>query len=122
MRSRTDCCAPRPSATIAMTAPTPITIPSMVKKERSLFARSASSATETVPPISMLRPSAGTPAATPTAAAAAGASAAPAATRPRDAGYAAPEPLADPVLGIGTGGLGLRDTQENHLLSFLDPV
>jgi len=25
-------------------------------------------------------------------------------------------------LGIGTGGLGLRDTEENDLLSFLDPV
>src|SRR5688572_18064056 len=58
MRSSTDFCAPRPSAIIAMTAPTPMTMPSIVRKERSLFARSAPNATARISPSSMLRPAA----------------------------------------------------------------
>ena len=41
MRSRTDCCAPSPSAIIAITAATPITMPSIVSSERRMFARNA---------------------------------------------------------------------------------
>ena len=37
----TTACAPSPTATIAMTAKTPITIPSIVRNERSLLRRSA---------------------------------------------------------------------------------
>ena len=51
MRAFTDCCAPRPSATTAMTAPTPMTTPSIVRKDRSLLARSAPSATAMISPM-----------------------------------------------------------------------
>jgi hypothetical protein len=53
MRSFTAVCAPVPIATIAMTAATPMTMPSIVSTERSLFARSAPSATAIVSPNSM---------------------------------------------------------------------
>src|SRR5687768_16297529 len=53
MRSFTAFCAPRPRATTAMSADTPMTMPSIVRKERSLLARSAPSATLTVSPISI---------------------------------------------------------------------
>src|ERR1019366_1129963 len=46
-------CAPRPSATTAITAATPMTMPSIVNSDRSLFARSAPSATRRVSAISM---------------------------------------------------------------------
>ena len=53
MRWFTESWAPRPSATIAITAETPITIPSMVRKARSRLAPSASRATRSVSPKSM---------------------------------------------------------------------
>ena len=53
MRSFTAVCAPVPSATTAMTAATPITMPSIVSSERSLLARSAPSATRMISPMSM---------------------------------------------------------------------
>src|SRR6266513_1180135 len=53
MRAFTDCWAPRPSATTAITAPTPMTTPSIVRNERSLLARNAPSATPMVSPSSM---------------------------------------------------------------------
>src|SRR5262249_15519364 len=53
MRSFTAFWAPVPSATTAMTAPTPITMPSIVSAERSLFARNAPSATLMISPMSI---------------------------------------------------------------------
>src|SRR4051812_14527490 len=53
IRAFTDSCAPRPSATTAITAPTPITTPSIVRNERSLFALKAPSATPIVSPRSI---------------------------------------------------------------------
>src|SRR6185437_13342360 len=44
IRSCTDCCAPLPIATIAITAATPMTMPSIVRSDRSLLARNAASA------------------------------------------------------------------------------
>ena len=85
MRSFTDCWAPRPSATIAITAATPMTMPSMVRNERSLFARSASTATCRVSLNSILPSS---------APAASAAGAAPA----WSSRYAASQPLAKPTL------------------------
>src|SRR5687768_7460924 len=58
MRSRTACCAPRPRAIIAITAATPMTMPSIVRNDRILLARSAPSATRRISPISTLRSSA----------------------------------------------------------------
>src|SRR5439155_13707460 len=52
MRSCTAFCAPEPSAIIVITAPTPMMMPSIVRRERSLLARSASSATRTISPTS----------------------------------------------------------------------
>jgi hypothetical protein len=54
IRSFTADCAPVPSATTAMTAATPITMPSMVSRERSLLARSAPRATRTISPMSIV--------------------------------------------------------------------
>src|SRR3990170_4764615 len=48
--------APLPRATMVITAATPITMPSAVSTERSLFARMACRATMTVSPNSMLPP------------------------------------------------------------------
>ena len=42
--SATRACAPDPTPTIAITAPTPMMMPSIVKKARSLFLASARSA------------------------------------------------------------------------------
>src|SRR5437764_939707 len=56
MRSCTDFCAPDPNAIIVITAPTPMMMPSMVSRERSLFARSASRATTMISPSSMALP------------------------------------------------------------------
>ena len=42
--SATRACAPEPTATIVMTAPTPMTMPSMVSALRSLLTRSARTA------------------------------------------------------------------------------
>src|SRR2546429_4487952 len=53
MRSCTAFWAPEPSAIIVITAPTPMMMPSMVRSERSLLARSASSATRTISPNSI---------------------------------------------------------------------
>src|SRR4051812_40746040 len=56
MRDWTAFCAPLPSATIVMTAPTPMMMPSIVRNDRSLFARIACSATWKISPSSILRP------------------------------------------------------------------
>src|SRR5438552_12083872 len=56
MRSWTAFCAPLPSATIVMTAPTPMMMPSIVRNDRSLLARIACSATWKISPRSMLGP------------------------------------------------------------------
>src|SRR5438093_6150870 len=56
MRSCTAFCAPLPSATIVMTAPTPMMMPSIVRNDRSLLARIAWSATWKISSSSMLRP------------------------------------------------------------------
>src|SRR2546428_281165 len=56
MRSCTAFCAPLPSATIVMTAPTPMMMPSIVRNDRSLFARIAWSATWKISPCSTLGP------------------------------------------------------------------
>ena len=53
IRSSTAFCAPLPSATMVMTAPTPITMPSIVSAARSLLARIDWNATATVSPICM---------------------------------------------------------------------
>ena len=50
MRASTACCAPVPSATIVMTAPTPMMMPSMVSTERSALARMDWKATANVSP------------------------------------------------------------------------
>src|SRR6266545_5647256 len=55
-RACTAFCAPLPSATIVMTAPTPMMMPSIVRNDRSLLARIAWSATWKISPSSMLRP------------------------------------------------------------------
>src|SRR2546429_350203 len=52
MRACTAFCAPLPSATIVITAPTPMMMPSIVRNERSLFARIACSATWKISPSS----------------------------------------------------------------------
>ncbi len=83
MRSLTDCCAPRPRATIAITAETPMTIPSMVRKERSRLALRASSATVMVSAKCMSAPSPARPGAT---AAATGGPRAPGQTAPHALG------------------------------------
>src|SRR5512144_3187002 len=103
MRSLTDCWAPRPSATIAITAETPITMPSMVRNERSLLARSASSATAKVSKIGMSASSAAG-----AAAAAAGAA---------DAARHAAHALADVGLGLAARRLRLRDPEQHDLLA-----
>ena len=46
--SSTRACAPAPTATIVITAPTPMMMPSIVSAERSLLTRSAASATRSV--------------------------------------------------------------------------
>src|SRR3954469_7817672 len=56
IRSSTAFWAPLPSATIVITAPTPMMIPSIVSMERSMLARIDCKATATVSPTSMLRP------------------------------------------------------------------
>src|SRR5690349_6556123 len=56
MRSWTAFCAPEPSAIMVMTAPTPMMMPSMVSSDRSLLARSASSATRMISPSSTSGP------------------------------------------------------------------
>ena len=53
MRSSTAFCAPLPSATIVITAPTPMMMPSMVSTDRSLLARMDWKATAIVSPSSM---------------------------------------------------------------------
>src|SRR6266566_4203512 len=55
-RAWTAFCAPLPSATIVMTAPTPMMMPSIVRNDRSLLARIACSATWKISPRSMLGP------------------------------------------------------------------
>ena len=55
IRSFTAFCAPLPSAIMAITAATPITMPSIVSSERSLFALSAPSATLMISPMSIGR-------------------------------------------------------------------
>src|SRR6267142_873000 len=56
MRACTAFCAPLPSATIVMTAPTPMMMPSIVRNDRSLLARIAWSATWKISPRSILGP------------------------------------------------------------------
>src|SRR6266571_5854986 len=55
-RAWTAFCAPLPSATIVMTAPTPMMMPNIVRNDRSLLARIAWSATWKISPRSMLGP------------------------------------------------------------------
>src|SRR5438874_9049464 len=55
MRACTAFCAPLPSATMVITAPTPMMMPSIVSNDRSLLARIAWSATRKISPRSMLR-------------------------------------------------------------------
>src|SRR5262245_41132726 len=81
MRSLTACCAPVPSATTAITAPTPITMPSIVSSDRSLFALSAPRATAMISPMSI----SSTPATAATTTAAAAAAAATRTAAPRSA-------------------------------------
>src|SRR6267378_800102 len=56
MRACTAFWAPVPNATIVITAPTPMMMPSIVRNDRSLLARIAWSATWKISPRSMLRP------------------------------------------------------------------
>src|SRR5919112_2033711 len=56
MRSCTAFWAPLPRATIVITAPTPMMMPSMVSTDRSMLARIDCRATATVSPMSMLGP------------------------------------------------------------------
>src|SRR5437899_1041934 len=56
MRSCTAFWAPLPSATIVITAPTPMMMPSIVRNDRNLLARIAWSATWKISPSSMLGP------------------------------------------------------------------
>src|SRR5262245_45500380 len=56
MRDCTAFCAPLPSATIVITAPTPMMMPSIVRNDLSLLARIAASATWKISPSSMLWP------------------------------------------------------------------
>src|SRR3989454_2387461 len=58
-RAWTAFCAPLPSATIVMTAPTPMMMPNIVRNDRSLLARIACSATWKISPRSMLGPGRG---------------------------------------------------------------
>src|SRR5882672_10854017 len=112
MRSFTARSAPRPSATMAMTAATPITMPSIVRNDRSRFARSASSATVTVSPSSMSASSRR-----------AATSAAPAATlaaATTDSGHGAGDALADLVDVLGTLRLEQRHAQQRYLIDFLE--
>src|SRR2546423_6370758 len=56
MRACTAFCAPLPSATIVITAPTPMMMPSIVRNDRSLLARIAWSATWKISSSSILGP------------------------------------------------------------------
>src|SRR5215210_4669367 len=56
IRSCTAFWAPLPNATMVITAPTPMMMPSMVSTDRSMLARIDCSATATVSPSSMLAP------------------------------------------------------------------
>src|SRR5438105_4245768 len=107
IRSFTDCWAPRPSATIAITADTPITMPSMVRNERSLFARSASIATVKVSKSGISAPSLPAAAAT----------ASPAATSAADAAGHAADALPHVLLLLRARGLRLSDAQHHDLLA-----
>src|SRR5258705_4370155 len=113
MRSFTDCCAPRPSATMAITAPTPITIPSMVRNERSLFERSDSSATLTVSSSCILGPATATPSSAGAAAPTPGAG---------NARHSASHPLTDAALRLCPGRLRFRHAQEHDLFAELHPI
>src|SRR5687768_7927874 len=116
MRSRTACCAPRPSAIIAITAATPMTIPSIVRNDRILLARSAPSATRRISPISTLPSSA-----------AWGASAATAAARTTTtllalhAGNAAARHATEPVELLLPTLLECRRGDDRHLLTLGQP-
>src|SRR5687767_2586924 len=116
MRSRTACCAPRPSAIIAITAATPMTMPSIVRNDRILLARSAPSATRRISPISTLSPSAARGAAT---------AAAPASSRPAllplHAGHAAARHSAEALELLLPALLQCRRGQDRHLLPFGEP-
>src|SRR5262245_36181965 len=112
---------------MAITAPTPITMPSMVRKDLSLFARRESSATLTVSPTWSIRGSATATSAASTAAAATAETAARAAASARapasgHAGHAASHPLADVLLRLGASRLRFRDAEEHHLLARLQTV
>src|SRR5512143_4104495 len=112
MRSFTDCCAPRPSATMAMTAATPITMPSMVRNERSLLAPRASRATPMVSPSSMSAPSSRRP----------GPARGPRAARRRHPRHAAADPLAEAVLVLRALRLHLGHAQQGDLVALLQAV
>src|SRR5687768_10232173 len=115
MRSRTACCAPRPRAIIAITAATPMTMPSIVRNDRILLARSAPSATRRISPISTLPPSAAWGAAT-----AAAASSRPA-LLPLHAGHAAARHPAEALELLLPALLQCRRGQDRHLLTLGEP-
>src|SRR5688500_749305 len=116
MRSRTACCAPRPSAIIAITAATPMTMPSIVRNDRILLARSAPSATRRISPISTLPPSAARGAATAAATAASGPT-----LLPLHAGHAAAGHPAEPLQLLLPALLQRRRGQDRHLLTLGEP-
>src|SRR5438105_381545 len=122
MRSFTAACAPVPSAIIAITAATPMTMPSIVRTERSLFARSALSATVIVSPNSIPSPSASAAARRTTTGSATGGTARTARAgtgvrrEPRDA-----HALAHAVVLLLSLRLQCEGGQERHPLPFLEP-
>src|SRR5947207_9847945 len=100
---------------MAITAPTPITIPSMVRNERSLFARRESSATWMVSPICirgfMSAPSA-----------ACAAASAPTTASARDPGHAAAHALANAALGLSPVRLRLGDAEKHDLFTLFQTI
>src|SRR5690606_6305116 len=95
-------CAPSPSATIVITAAMPMITPSMVRKERILFARIAERATPIVSPMSM------------------------AASAPPSARVAAGErsvrALAHAVLELRLLRLQPRDGHEDHAVALVESI
>src|SRR5437867_8111344 len=95
---------------MAITAATPITMPSMVRNERSLFARSASRATARVSTIGMLAPPA-----------AAGSTASPSASA-RHAGHSRSHALPEAALILFPLGLRLRHAEKRDLFALAQAV
>src|SRR5207249_483727 len=110
IRWLTACWAPRPRASIAITAPTPMTMPSMVSAERSLFAPRASRATRRVSPNIMSAASSGTGPRSPGCAG----------STP-DARNGAADALPDARQVLLPLLLELAHAQQRHLLALLEP-